>query len=81
MWVTLTLKVTLFGLGVARKGGLRLLLLQGIEDLSVGNVTDLEVFLDQLAVLVADSTLAIGHHGVASIVGLADVAVDARPTF
>lgn len=81
MWFKLTLKVTLFGLGVARKSGLGLLLLQSIEDLSVGNVTDLEVFLDQLAVLVADSALTIRHHGVASIVGLADVAVDTRPAF
>lgn len=76
-----TLKVTVLGFGIAREGGLRLLVLQGIEDLSVGDVADLEVLLDQLASLVAHSALVVWHHGVASIVGLTDITVDARPAF
>lgn len=75
----LTLEVAFLRLGIAREGRLRFLLLQRVEDLSVGDVADLEVLLDQLAVLVADTALSIRHHGVAGIVGLADVAVDARP--
>lgn len=75
-----TLEVALVGLGVAGKGGLGLLVLELVEDLPVGDVTHLEVLLDQLAVLVAHSALAIGHQRVAGVVGLADIAVDAGPT-
>ena len=75
--VGLALEIALFRLCIAGEGGLRLLLLQLVENLLVGDVADLEVLLDQLAVLVADSAFAIRHHGVAGIVGLADIAVDA----
>jgi hypothetical protein len=75
--VKLTLKVALLRLGVARKGRLRFLVFQRVEDLPVGDVADLEVLLDQLTVLVADTALAVRHHGVAGIVSLADIAVDA----
>lgn len=75
----LTLKVALVGLGVAREGGLGLLVLELVEDLPVGDVAHLVVLLDQLAFLEADATLALGHHGVAGLVRLADIAVDASP--
>jgi hypothetical protein len=75
--VKLTLEIAFLRLGVAREGRLGFLVLECVEDLPVGDVADLEVLLDQLAVLVADSAFAIRHHGVAGIVGLADIAVDA----
>lgn len=77
----LTLEVALFCLGVARKGGLWLLVFQLVENLPVRDVADLEVLLDQLAVLVAHAALAVGHQSIAGTVGLADIAVDARPAF
>jgi hypothetical protein len=76
----LTLEVALFGLGITRESRLWLLLLQLIQDLFVGDIADLEVLLDQLPILVADATFAVGHHGVAGIVCLTDIAVDAGPT-
>jgi hypothetical protein len=78
-WTRPTLEVTLLSLGVAREGRLRLLLLQGIQDLSVRDVADLEVLLDQLPILVAHSAFLIWHHSIAGIVRLANIAVDAGP--
>ena len=73
----LTLEITLFCLGVARESRLRLLVLQCIEDLPVRDVAYLEVLLDQLAILVAHTALAIWHHSITSVVRRAHVAVDA----
>ena len=50
-----------------------------VEDLLVRDVADLVVLLDEGAVGVADATLLLGHHGVARVVRLAHVAVDALP--
>lgn len=75
----LTLEVALVGVCIARESGLGLLVLELVEDLPVGDVAHLVVLLDQLALLEADATLALGHHGVAGLVGLADIAVDASP--
>ena len=75
----LTLEVALLGGAVAREGSLGLLVLELVEDLPVGDVAHLVVLVDQLALLEADTALALGHHGIAGLVGLADVAVDAAP--
>lgn len=75
----LTLEVALLGLPVAGKGSLGLLVLELVEDFPVGDVTHLVVLVDQLAFLETDAALALGHHGIAGLVGLADVAVDATP--
>jgi hypothetical protein len=74
------LEIALGSLLVAGKGGLGLLVLELIEDLPVCNVAHLEVLLDELAVLVANTTLAVWHHGVACVVRFADIAIDACPT-
>jgi hypothetical protein len=75
----LTLEIALLCLGVTREGRLRLLVLQLVQDLLVRDVTDLEVFLDQSAILVADAAFAFRHHGVAGVIRLAYIAVDASP--
>lgn len=76
-----TLEVALFALGVAGKSGLRLLLLELVENLAVRDVTDLVVFIDDQALAITDTALAFGHHGVTSVVCLAHIAVYTLPTF
>lgn len=76
----LTLEVAFVRLSIAREGRLRLLVLQLVQDLLVCDVADLEVLLDQLSILVAYATFAFGHHGVAGVIRLAHIAVNARPT-
>lgn len=61
------------------KGGLRALLAQQAANLLVGDVADLVVGLDDLAVLVADTAVAGGHERIASLVFGAYVAVDTGP--
>lgn len=75
-----TLEVTLFAVSVAGESGLRLLLLELVEDLAVRDVADLVVFIDDQALAITDTALTLRHHGVTSIVCLADVAVYALPT-
>ena len=57
------------------------LLFQLVQYLLVCNIANLEVLLDELAMLVADSTFAIWHPSIAGVIGLAYIAVDARPAF
>lgn len=76
----LTLEVALFSLGVAREGGLWLLLLQLIENLAVCDIAHLVVLIHQQTLPVADSIHSLGHHGAACIVRLADIAVYALPS-
>jgi hypothetical protein len=75
----LTLEVALFAVGVAGEGGLRLLLLERIEDLAVGDVAHLEVLIDDQTLAITDATLALRHHGIAGVVCLARVAVYTLP--
>lgn len=76
----LTLKVALFRLRMARECRLGLLILQLIQYLPVGDVTHLIVLLDERPIPVTDSVLAFRHQRVASVVGLAHIAVDPLPT-
>ena len=75
----LTLKVTILSLGVARKRGLGFLFFQLIQNLAVGNVTDLVVFVLHYAFSKTHAVDALGHHGVARVVCLAHVAVYTLP--
>jgi hypothetical protein len=75
----LTLEVALFAVGVARKGGLGLFLLERIENLAIGNVAHLEVLVDDQTLAITDATLALGHHGITGLVCLARVAVYTLP--
>jgi hypothetical protein len=75
------LEVAFFSFRVARKGGLRLLVLQCIENLLIRDVTHLVVLLDQLSLLEANATLSTWDESVTCLVRLADVAVDATPSF
>jgi len=75
------LEVTLFAVGVARESSLGLLLLECVKDLAVGDVAHLEVFIDDQTFAIANATLSLGHHGVTSIVCLADIAVYTLPAF
>jgi hypothetical protein len=74
-----TLEGALFAVGVAGEGGLGLLLLELIENLAVGDVAHLVVLIDDQALAVTDATLALGHHGVAGVVCLANIAVYTLP--
>lgn len=70
---------------VARECSLRFLLLKLVENLAVCNITDLIVLSYQLALGVANATLSYAiivwrHHGIACVIGLAYIAVDALPT-
>lgn len=65
----------------AGKCDFRTLLPQEAGNLLVGNVADLVVVLDDLAVLVAYSTLPWFHQGIACLVVGANIAVDAGPAF
>ena len=67
-----TLKAALGLLGVAGESHLRLLLLELVNNLPVGDVAHLMVFLDDEPLLVANPTLAVRHHRIASIVCLTD---------
>jgi hypothetical protein len=73
----LTLKIALCRLLVTGERGLRFLVLELVENLPVCDVAHLKVLLDQLAVLVAHTTLSVWDHSIAGVVRLADVAVDA----
>jgi hypothetical protein len=73
------LEVALARLLVAREGRLRLLVLELVEDLAVRDVTHLEVLMHELAVLEANTALAIGHQSITGLIGLAHIAVDALP--
>ena len=73
------MEVTLLGLGIAGESGLRLLVLQRVQDLAVRNVAHLVVLLDDKTLAVAHAIDAFGHQGIASLVGGADIAIDAFP--
>jgi hypothetical protein len=60
---------------------LGLLLLERVENLAVCNVAHLEVLIDGQTFAIADATLALRHHGVTSVIRLADVAVYTLPAF
>jgi hypothetical protein len=74
------LEVALFGFLIAGEGRLRLLVLELVKNLSVGDVAHLVVLLDKLSVFVAHAIFALGHHSIAGVVCFADVAVDAFPS-
>lgn len=75
----LTLKVASGVLCITRKGDLRLLLFQLIQDLPIGDIAHLMILFHHDALLVACSILVFWHQGIASAVGLTDVAVQAAP--
>lgn len=54
---------------------------QKCRDLFVGDVADLVVVVDDLAILVTDTTFTTFHQCVTSLVVGTDVTVDAGPTF
>ena len=66
---------------VARKGGLRGLVLELVEDLTVGDVAHLVVLVDDHTLPVADAFLIIRHERTAGVVAAADIAVYALPAF
>lgn len=74
------MEVALLAIGVAGESGLRLLFLELVEDLAIGDVADLVVLVDDQTLTIADATLALRHHGIASIVCLANIAVYTLPT-
>lgn len=76
----LTLKVAFFRLSIAGKGRLRLLLLELVQYLPVGNVAHLEVLFDHKTLPVANTVDAFRHQGVTSKVVLAHIAVYSFPT-
>lgn len=76
-----TLKVALFALSIAGESSLRLLFLELVEDLAIRDVADLIVFIDDQTLAITDTALAFGHHGITSIVCLADIAVYTLPAF
>ena len=65
---------------LARKAGLGNLAFQHGQDLAVRNVAHLVVLLHNFAVLVANTSVAGLHQGVASLVFGTDIAVDAGPS-
>jgi hypothetical protein len=75
------LKVAFLLFRVTREGGLRLLVLELVENLLVRNVTHLVVLLHQLPVLETHSTLATWYQRITRLIRLADIAVDATPSF
>lgn len=58
---------------------MRLLFLELVEDLAIGDVADLVVLVDDQTLTIADAALALRHHGIAGVICLADVAVYALP--
>ena len=74
------MKVALLCFCITGEGCLWLLLFQLVQYLLVRNITNLEVFFDQLSILVTNATLTLRHHGITSIICLANIAVDASPT-
>jgi hypothetical protein len=80
-WDLLTLKVALSTLLFTRERRLWFLLLERISDLSVRDVADLVVFVHKLSLLVANTTFFLRHQSIASLIGLANIAVDAFPSF
>lgn len=74
-----TLKIAFFLLGIARKGYLRFLLLQLVDDLPVGDIAHLVVLFHDDALLVANAILPLRHQGIACIVCLTNIAVNAAP--
>jgi len=76
----LTLEVTLCRLILTREGRLRLLWLDGIQDLPIRDITHLEVLLLHQALLVTHSVLPLWHQRITCIICLADIAIYATPT-
>ena len=73
------LEVACLVICVAREGGLWIPLFQLVENLPVGDVTHLVVFVHHNTILVTGTATAFRHQGVAGFVCLAYVAVDALP--
>lgn len=67
-------------LGIAAKCGLRLLLLQLVQDFPIGDIAHLVVLLNHHALFVAHSTVPLLGHHVARLIGGANIAVDAFPS-
>lgn len=76
----LTLKVASGSGFSASKSNLRTLVPKQARDLLVGDLADLVVVLNHLAVLVAYTARASLHQSIAGFVFGADIAVDAGPT-
>lgn len=77
----LTLEVTSFIFGFARKRHLWLLVLQLIQNLSIRDIAHLVVLIHNNPLLVADTTFAFGHECIAGLIRLAYIAVDPFPAF
>ena len=75
-----TLKVAVRRVIVARKGNLRLLPLELLQDLLVRDVALLVVLVNNQPPFVANPAFNVWHQGIASAVGLADIAIYALPT-
>jgi hypothetical protein len=73
------LEVAGFVLLLTREGHLRFPAIKLVHDLAICYITHLKILLDGDTLLVAPATLAFGHHRIAGIVRLADVAVDTGP--
>ena len=76
----LTLKVACLLLSITREGDLRCPFLQLIQDLPVRYIAHLVVFFHHAEILVTNTPLALWHQRIASIIRLADIAVNAFPT-
>jgi hypothetical protein len=76
-----TLEIAVFCILITGKCYLWLLLLQQVQDFPVRDIAYLIIFLDNLALFVANTALFIRHHSIACFIGLANIAVDAFPTF
>ena len=76
----LTLKVAFVFFCIARKGGLWLLILENLQDLLVRDVAVLEVLPHHKTILIADCPLFTRNQNTASIICLADIAVNTSPS-
>lgn len=76
----LTLKVAFGVLFCTGKGNLWFPRQEHVDDFTVGDFAHLMVLLREYTLLVANTTLLIGHQRIAGCVGVTDVAVDTVPT-
>lgn len=75
------MKVACGIIGLASEGDFGTLFTKEGSDLAIGDIADLVIVVDNLAVLVAHSAISCLHQGVASLIFGADIAVNTRPTF
>jgi hypothetical protein len=58
---------------------LRFAAIELLQDHMIGHITHLEILLDRDTLFVTHTSFAFGHHSIAGIIGVADIAVDALP--